>query len=406
MLGAFQSVRSVDAAPVGAATGLTTQFQNCQNDGTVQARFLWGPSGLGSQWVDVTVFNNNFAGPFGNNGPLASNVNALDWFGLLPNTTYYVRVNTLASTGFLPSDTMSFTTVSCFSAPSSPTSQALSSGAVRLSWQSGTGNLFYCVDTAFTSDDLTGFKGSFANWGCGTTATTIDLNLLCGTPHYWRVWAAGIGTNGYSPIAQMTTPNCNFTAPSSPTATPLSSTAVRFNWTAGNNNTLFCLDVAKTEDDLKNLTGSWNNYGCGTTATTFDVTGLTCNTKYFWRVWAKGTTESAYTAIADVTTPPDCGFTPASGLTSQVLSPTSLKLTWTAGSDNKFYCVDMATSAEDLTQFKGSWFNRGCGQTATTIDVTGLTCATTYFWRVYAQGTNIAGHSVMVQATTSACPTS
>jgi hypothetical protein len=36
--------------------------------------------------------------------------------------------------------------------------------------------------------------------------------------------------------------------------------------------------------------------------------------------------------------------------------------------------------------------------------VTGLTCNTTYFWRVYAMGTNIAGYSVTVQATTSACP--
>ena len=54
--------------------------------------------------------------------------------------------------------------------PSSPTASALSGGGVRFQWTRGTGNVAFCIDTAFTADDLTGFKGSWANWGCGTFA--------------------------------------------------------------------------------------------------------------------------------------------------------------------------------------------------------------------------------------------
>jgi hypothetical protein len=31
---------------------------------------------------------------------------------------------------------------------------------------------------------------------------------------------------------------------------------------------------------------SWQNHGCGTTSEMIEATGLTCNTLYYWRVFA------------------------------------------------------------------------------------------------------------------------
>ncbi len=191
---------SVEAAPAGAATGQVVTQQTCLGNGFVQVTFVWNPSGLGQQWMDVSaspVFNG-----YANFGPLQPNVNAFNWAGLLPNTTYYSRISTWA--GFwLTSDTIAFTTSPCgggvFTPPSNPTTSILGPNSVLFHWTAGTGNQFYCVDTAFSLSDLTTFSGSWHNWGCGTTSTSLEVDsIACGVPHYWRVYAWGPGGSGYS----------------------------------------------------------------------------------------------------------------------------------------------------------------------------------------------------------------
>ena len=170
---------------------------------------------------------------------------------------------------------------------------------VRVSWTPGGSNLFYCVDTAFTLPNLVNINGSWSNWGCGTTGNSIDLaNLACNRVHYLRVWAAGPGTSGYSETAVFQSQPCTFTPPTNPLAESITTTSAHLLWDRGTDNYFYCVDLARSTSDLLNLAGTWFNTNCGTTATVADITGLSCDTTYHWRVWGTNATTSGYTSVA------------------------------------------------------------------------------------------------------------
>jgi hypothetical protein len=81
---------------------------------SVRVTFLWTPSGGGRQWVDLSIFGNNFApGTFIGAGPFQPRSWGFIWSGLLQGTTHYARVNTLTSQGWMPSRTLQFYTPVC-----------------------------------------------------------------------------------------------------------------------------------------------------------------------------------------------------------------------------------------------------------------------------------------------------
>ncbi len=292
-----------------------------------------------------------------------------------------------------------------FSAPTNPRTFNLGPGVVRFQWDRGDDNVWFCVDTAFTASDLVNLTGSWHNWGCGTTGTTIDaFGIRCDTPHYWRVYARGVFASGYSTIATFVSGGCGFSPPSDIQATPLAPEIMRFSWDRGGDNQFFCVDTAFTLEDLVGLSGSWHNWGCGTTGTAIDAWGIRCGTEHFWRVWARGTVSSGYSPTGTFTSPA-CPFSPPTNLLSEALSPSSILFAWSPGINNIFFCVDTAKSLSDLTSVTGTFANHGCGTTDTFLIVTGLECGTTYYWRVWAQGWWIAGASAAAQATTKACAT-
>ena len=379
---------SVEAAPAGAATGQIVTQQTCLGNGYVQVSFVWTPSGLGQQWMDVSaspVFNG-----FANFGPLAANTNAFNWAGLLPNTTYYSRISTWV--GFwLTSDTIAFTTSPCggggaFTPPTNPTTSILGPNSVLFQWNAGSGNQFYCVDTAFSLSDLTSLSGSWHNWGCGTTSTALQVNTIaCGIPHYWRVYAWGPGGSGYSNYNTFQTPGCGFTPPSNPHNFNVTANSAGFAWDRGTNNAWFCVDIAKSQSDLTNLSGSWMNFACGTTGTQASTSGLDCGTTYYWRVWAAGPGTSGYSSIDSVMTGA-CPYQPPTNLNdtlsaSGVTGTKTVTFSWTEPNPTSFSCVDYAQSQSDLTNFGPTWHN-AC-TTSTSISLV-LSCGQTYYWRVYA----------------------
>jgi phosphodiesterase/alkaline phosphatase D-like protein len=77
---------------------------------------------------------------------------------------------------------------------------------------------------------------------------------------------------------------------------------VYFDWNAGLNNESYCVDTAESLSDLINSIGTWSEHGCGTHSTHLLVTDLECNTKYYWRVYAEGSSNSAYSNYSTVTT--------------------------------------------------------------------------------------------------------
>ena len=81
---------------------------------SVRVIFLWGPSRSGPQWLDLSIFNDNFRpGRFVTIGGLDANRYAVVWDGILQGTTHYARINTLTSQGWKTSKTLMFYTPVC-----------------------------------------------------------------------------------------------------------------------------------------------------------------------------------------------------------------------------------------------------------------------------------------------------
>jgi hypothetical protein len=395
--------RDAAAAPVGAATGQFVASQSCQGNGLVSVRFIWGPSGWGPQWVDVSL-SPTFNG-WANAGPIGAGQNFIDFGNLLPNTTYFSRIATYAGI-FLISDPIAFVTGNCagsFSPPHNLRDDNLNNGAVRFRWDPGVNNFWYCLDVAESVQDLVNLVNSWRNFACGTTSTTVDVSgLPCGKEIFWRVWAVGPGTTGYSGIESHNVPTCAFSPPTNLQSQVLSGTSVRFSWDRGVNNDWFCVDTGPTEFDLLNFTPAYRAHGCGTTGTTITATGLACGTKYFWRVFSQGSGASGHSVVREVTTAP-CAFSVPHSLDTDDVEKTSAHFDWVAGTNNLWYCVDLAKTLDNLLNFNGTWFNRGCGTTNTFLNITGLDCGTLYYWRVFAFGGAVSGHSATAQVTTDPC---
>ncbi|MPZ50848.1 MAG: hypothetical protein GEU75_16375 [Dehalococcoidia bacterium] len=110
--GATSFERAKEAEAAFPAAEFTSPVQMyCLPDNTVSVVLRWTTNRVGPQWVDLSLFNNNFAeGTFLGNGPLFAGQSGLVWNGLLPATWHFLRVNTLTPFGWFPSETKVFYT--------------------------------------------------------------------------------------------------------------------------------------------------------------------------------------------------------------------------------------------------------------------------------------------------------
>ena len=112
-LGAHDSlsgrVRGAEAAFPAAEFSPNLVF-HCQPDQTVSAVLRWGSSFQGVQWVDISLFDNDFAGTFAGFGPLPAAATEFETPGLAGGALYYARVNTLTFGGWEASPTLIFAT--------------------------------------------------------------------------------------------------------------------------------------------------------------------------------------------------------------------------------------------------------------------------------------------------------
>jgi hypothetical protein len=88
-----------------------TVYLECQYDGYVRLRLQWTTYNLGLQYEDLSLFNNGWLwGTFIGIGPFAPNQSTSVWEGLVPGQWHYLRINTLTSFGWQPSQTLQFLT--------------------------------------------------------------------------------------------------------------------------------------------------------------------------------------------------------------------------------------------------------------------------------------------------------
>ncbi len=189
--------------------------------------------------------------------------------------------------------------------------------------------------------------------------------------------------------------------PTDLTASATSLTAIHLAWTDNaTDETSFSIERSP------NGTDNWTEIATPAANTTsYDNTGLTCGTTYFYRVRsyrASGDHYSPYSNVADATTVSCLPPADPSSLTAVAASQTQIDLSWTDNSndENDFGIERSANGTTGWSQITTVTAN------TTSYQNTGLTCGNTYYYRVRAHRSSdnsYSGYSNIANATTSAC---
>ena len=267
-------------------------------------------------------------------------------------------------------------------APSGLAATAQATNRIRLNWTDNASN-----ETGFKIERKTGAGGTYAQIATvGANVTTFtNSGLLANTTYFYRVRATNSsGDSAFSAEASATTPAMTPSVPSGLAATVQATNRIRVSWTDNANN--------ENGFAIERKTGSGGTYAqvatVGANVTVYTNTGLAANTQYYYRVRATNATgASTYSAEANATTFP---FPPAapSGLAATALSSSSIRINWTDNANN-----ETGFKIERKTGAGGSYAQVATvGASATTYTNSGLSAATTYFYRV--RSTNLGGDSV------------
>jgi subtilisin family serine protease len=172
--------------------------------------------------------------------------------------------------------------------PAAPTLSSPTNGATNvsvpptLSWSASSGATSYAVQVA-TSSSFTTIVYSASGL---TTTSTSATGLSASTIYYWRVNATNsAGTSDWSSVYSFTTASSSGSAPAAPTLSSPSngatnvSTSPTLSWSASTGATSYRLQVS-TSSTFSTLTKDVS----GITLTSQQVTGLSRNSRYYWRV--------------------------------------------------------------------------------------------------------------------------
>jgi len=258
------------------------------------------------------------------------------------------------------------------------------------------------TDMAFTNP-LPGFN----NLNVGNV-TSFDVpghnccvTLSCNTTYYYRVKACNpCGCSNVSNVITVTTLNTTPSAPTATAATSITATSFTANWNAVSGATSYRLDVA-TDAGFTSFVTGYNDLNVGN-VTNYSVTGLNCNTTYYYRVRACNACGcSGNSNTINLTTLNSTPSAPTANAATSITS-TSFTANWSSSTGATSYRLDVATDAAFTNMVTG--YNDLNVGNVTSYNVTGLTCNTTYYYRVRAcNSCGCSGNSNTINLTTNAC---
>jgi hypothetical protein len=356
-------------------------------------------SGIALTWTDNASDEQGFrieraldadglAGAFAEIATVGTNVTTYSSTDVVGNTRYWFRVRAYNVVG--PSDYTNEATA-ILVAPASPAGLAaapVSATRIDLSWTDvATDEQGFRIERA---PDAGGVPGTFTEVASVAANITSFSNtgLQLGTRYWYRVLAYNaFGSSAYSNEASATTLS-GPGAPTALTATTVSSSRIDLAW----------IDTATDEQgfrverapDLGGAPGVFAQIASvGVNVRAYSSSGLAKGTRYWYRVRAYNAIgSSAYSNEANATTlgppamPSDLqGVSPSSGI---------IDLSWTdTSADETSFRVERAPDVGGAPGTFGSGVKLGAN--VTTYRVTGLTAATTYWFRVRSQ--NSLGNS-------------
>ncbi|TPW21866.1 MAG: cell wall surface anchor family protein [Elusimicrobia bacterium] len=266
---------------------------------------------------------------------------ALTLSGLLPSSTYYVRVWTQNGDGVqtpFSNVASTFTLPPLPAAPGTPVGAALSVGAVSWSWAASSYSASYEVLLASKTSELL----------AATTATAATLSGF--TPNQASaIVVRGVNITGSGPLSAAATRYTLADAPSALDLVALTSAAATLSWNGGANpaGTVFSLESALSP-------GAFSVAGT-TTGTGLTVAGLAASSLYEFRVNAVNgdANPTAYSNGYSTQTLPAAPGTPGAPVGTAV-GVSSVQWTWAAAVDAATYRVYTASSPADVIGEVGS----------------------------------------------------
>jgi len=236
-------------------------------------------------------------GPFSSVYTSASNVTSYNDSGLASGVTYYYRVSAFNGAGSSSYTSASATTTATApTAPSALNATGVSTSQIDLTWSDNSNN-----ETGFRVQRATSLNGNY------NTITTTSANatsysvtgLSSGTTYYFRVSAVNAAGNSNSTSASATTLVAPPAAPSTLSATAISSSQINLAWSDNSNNeTGFRIEKSSAFSGPYTLLTT-----TGANATSYSDVSLPAMQTYYYRVMsvnASGT--SAATTPASATT--------------------------------------------------------------------------------------------------------
>ncbi len=336
--------------------------------------------------------------------------------GLTPNTTYYYKgfVTDAAGSGYTVQDT--FITTNIFpptvALPTATgitnTTAVLGASITAFNNSSATERgIYYSTTNGFA--DGTGTKVSETGTFSTTGAFTISVTGLSpNTLYYYKGFATNAAGSSYTVQDSMTTTNIFPPTVVLPTATGITNTTAVLgaSITAFNNSNATERGIYySTTDGFADGTGtkvSETGTFSTTSAFTVSVTGLSPNTLYYYKGFATNAAGSGYTVQGSMTTtnifPPTVELPTASSITNTtaVLGASVTTLINGSATERGIY-YSTTDGFADGTGTKVSETGTFSSLGAFTLEVTGLSPNTVYYYKGFA--INIDGSGYTAQAT-------
>lgn len=222
------------------------------------------------------------------------------------------------------------------------------------------------------------------------TAVYRDDWLTCQTQYFYRVRSYRSEDNvfsDYSSVVNATTANCPVNAPNAVSAVAVGSSEIQLTWhDTSNDETEF-----RIERSRYNNTG-YSEIGVVPANTTFySDTTVACGIPYYYRVRAYRSVPSTYSDYSFVVSrSTSCSPLPApTNTTATTLSVTQIQITWTDNAtDETNYRIERSLDGST------GWLQIvSLSSNVTTYTNTGLTCGSTYYYRVRAYRSSTGTYS-------------
>lgn len=170
-------------------------------------------------------------------------------------------------------------------APNASAATNITASGFTANWQASVGATKYLLDVS-TSSSFGSFVTGYNNRDVGNVLNFNVTGLTTNITYYYRIRANNaFGTSPNSNVISLTTSNSAPTAPQATAASNINSTGFTANWNVVGNATEYFIDIS-TNSNFSNFVAGYNDLSVGNVQSR-NITGLTFNTTYYYRIRAK-----------------------------------------------------------------------------------------------------------------------